>query len=41
MDTSVSKPIAVSSGEDFSIRVWNYIDLSMEVVKYFDESCVA
>ncbi|KAL2916411.1 hypothetical protein HK105_204167 [Polyrhizophydium stewartii] len=43
MDVSISKPLLVTSGTDKSVRVWNYMDNSIEVVKYFEEpaQCIA
>ena len=37
MDVSISKPIFVTSGIDKSVRVYNYLENSIEVVKFFDE----
>ena len=37
MDTCIRKPLIVTSSSDHSIRVWNYMETSSELVKYFPE----
>lgn len=37
MDVAIHKPLIVTSGADKSIRVWNYLENTLEVTKYFQE----
>lgn len=37
MDIASHKPLIITSGSDRSIRVWNYIENALEVIKYFPE----
>ena len=37
MDVCVRKPLVVTCGIDKSVRVWNYLDSSLELMKYFPE----
>ncbi|KAI8607724.1 WD40-repeat-containing domain protein [Chytriomyces sp. MP71] len=37
MDTCIRKPLIVTCSSDKSVRVWNYMDSSSELVKYFSE----
>ena len=37
LDVCVRKPLIASCGLDRSVRVWNYLDHSLELVKYFGE----
>jgi hypothetical protein len=37
MDTCIRKPLIVTCSSDHSIRVWNYLDNTSELVKYFSE----
>jgi WD40 repeat protein len=37
MDTCIRKPLIVTCSSDKSIRVWNYLDSTSEIVKYFNE----
>ncbi|KAL2919821.1 hypothetical protein HK105_200738 [Polyrhizophydium stewartii] len=37
MDTCIRKPLIVTCSSDKSIRVWNYLETSSELVKYFAE----
>ncbi|KAJ3074808.1 Cilia- and flagella-associated protein 57 [Podochytrium sp. JEL0797] len=37
MDTCIRKPLIATCSSDKSVRVWNYIDSSSELVKYFSE----
>ncbi|KAJ3066314.1 Cilia- and flagella-associated protein 57, partial [Rhizoclosmatium hyalinum] len=37
MDTCIRKPLIATCSSDKSVRVWNYIDSSSELVKYFAE----
>ncbi len=37
MDVSTHKPLIVTSGADRSIRVWNYLENTLEVTRYFPE----
>ncbi|KAI8825817.1 WD40-repeat-containing domain protein [Fimicolochytrium jonesii] len=36
-DTCIRKPLVVTCSTDRSVRVWNYLDSSSELVKYFPE----
>ncbi|KND01929.1 uncharacterized protein SPPG_02436 [Spizellomyces punctatus DAOM BR117] len=35
MDTCIRKPLLATCGTDRSVRIWNYLDNSLEVFKYF------
>eukprot|EP00842_Homolaphlyctis_polyrhiza_P004220 jgi/Hompol1/479/HPOL_004482-RA len=37
MDTCIRKPLIVTCSSDRSIRVWNYLEATSELVKYFPE----
>lgn len=37
LDVCIRKPLIVTCGEDKSVRVWNYIERSLEIVKFFNE----
>ncbi|KAI9344641.1 quinon protein alcohol dehydrogenase-like superfamily [Obelidium mucronatum] len=37
MDTCIRKPLIATCSSDKSVRVWNYLDSSSELVKYFAE----
>lgn len=37
MDTCIRKPLIVTCSSDHSIRVWNYLDNTSELIKYFPE----
>ena len=37
MDTCIRKPLIVTSSSDHSLRVWNYLDNTSELIKYFPE----
>ncbi|ORZ30369.1 WD40-repeat-containing domain protein [Catenaria anguillulae PL171] len=37
MDTCVRKPLVVTCSADRSVRVWNYMDATSELIKYFPE----
>ena len=37
MDVCVRKPLVVTCGIDKSVRVWNYIENTLELMKYFPE----
>ena len=37
MDTCIRKPLIVTSASDHSVRVWNYLDSTSELIKYFPE----
>ena len=41
IDTSISKPLMVTSSMDNSIRIWNYVDNTIEVIKFFDEPALS
>ena len=44
LDVCIRKPLVVTCGVDTSVRVWNYLDKTLELLKYFpsEESfCVA
>ncbi len=41
MDVASNKPLIITSGSDRSIRVWNYIENTLEVVKYFPEEAIS
>jgi len=41
MSTAVRKPFIATLGIDGSIRVWNYIEKSLEIVKYFPEGATS
>ncbi|KAJ3354153.1 Cilia- and flagella-associated protein 57 [Entophlyctis luteolus] len=37
MDTCIRKPLIATCSNDKSVRIWNYLDSSNELVKYFSE----
>jgi WD40 repeat protein len=37
MDTCSKKPIVVTCGADRSVRIWNYLENTLEVSKVFDD----
>ncbi|KAJ3089419.1 Cilia- and flagella-associated protein 57 [Quaeritorhiza haematococci] len=37
MDTCIRKPLIVTCSSDRSVRVWNYLEMTCELVKYFPE----
>ena len=37
LDVCLRKPLLVTCGSDKSVRVWNYVDHSLETVKFFNE----
>lgn len=37
MDVCIRKPLVVTCGEDNSVRIWNYIEHSLEVMSTFNE----
>jgi len=37
LDICIRKPLAVTCGLDNTVRVWNYVERSLEVVKHFNE----
>lgn len=37
MDTCIRKPLIVTCASDHSVRVWNYLDSTSELIKYFPE----
>ncbi|KAJ3066607.1 Cilia- and flagella-associated protein 57 [Podochytrium sp. JEL0797] len=37
MDTCARKPLIATCGSDKSIRIWNYLENTIEVIKFFDE----
>ncbi|KAI9346401.1 WD repeat domain 65-like protein [Zopfochytrium polystomum] len=37
MDTCIRKPLIVTCSSDRSVRVWNYLESTSELVKYFSE----
>ncbi|KAJ3327353.1 Cilia- and flagella-associated protein 57 [Blyttiomyces sp. JEL0837] len=37
MDTCARKPLIATCGSDKSVRVWNYLENTIEVMKYFDD----
>jgi len=37
LDTCIRKPLIVTCGIDRSVRVWNYVDKALELMKYFQE----
>ncbi|KAI8618896.1 WD40-repeat-containing domain protein [Chytriomyces sp. MP71] len=37
MDTCARKPLIATCGTDKSIRIWNYIENTIEVIKFFDD----
>lgn len=37
LDVCLRKPLVVSCGLDRTVRVWNYLNQTIEVMKYFDE----
>lgn len=41
MDVASNKPLIITSGIDRSIRVWNYVENTLEVVKYFPEEAIS
>lgn len=43
MDACMTKPLLITSGSDKSIRLWNYVENTLEVVNHFEEAanCIA
>ncbi|GMH89255.1 hypothetical protein TL16_g11401 [Triparma laevis f. inornata] len=41
LDTCIWKPLVVSCGLDRSVRVWNYVEKTMELMKVFDEEALS
>lgn len=41
MDTCIRKPIIVTSSTDRSVRLWNYVDNSLVIMKYFQEDATS
>lgn len=41
MDTCIRKPLIVTCATDRSVRIWNYLDNSSELVKYFAEDPIS
>ena len=37
MDTCIRKPLVATCGLDKSVRIWNYVDKTLELYKYFNE----
>lgn len=37
MDTCIRKPLIVTCASDNTVRVWNYLDATSELIKYFPE----
>ncbi|KAJ3194367.1 Cilia- and flagella-associated protein 57 [Irineochytrium annulatum] len=37
MDTCARKPLIATCGADKSVRIWNYVENTIEVIKYFDD----
>lgn len=37
LDLSMNKPVVVTSSHDNSLRIWNYLDHGVEVVRFFEE----
>ena len=37
MDVCVRKPLVVTCGMDKSVRIWNYVEHTLEQMKYFTE----
>ncbi|KAJ3138825.1 Cilia- and flagella-associated protein 57 [Physocladia obscura] len=37
MDTCSRKPLIATCGNDKSIRIWNYLENTLEVIKYFED----
>ncbi|KAI9208884.1 WD40-repeat-containing domain protein, partial [Polychytrium aggregatum] len=37
MDTCARKPLIATCGQDKSVRIWNYADNSIEVVRFFED----
>lgn len=37
VDTCIKKPLVVTCSTDKSVRVWNYLDKSVELLRYFQE----
>jgi cilia- and flagella-associated protein 57 len=37
MDTCARKPLVATCGTDKSVRIWNYLENGLEVIKYFEE----
>ncbi|RKO90756.1 hypothetical protein BDK51DRAFT_37886 [Blyttiomyces helicus] len=37
MDTCARKPLIATCGADRSVRIWNYVENAIEVVKFFDD----
>jgi WD40 repeat protein len=37
MDTCIRKPLIATCSSDKSVRVWNYLENSSELIKYFPE----
>ena len=41
MDTCIRKPLIGTCSQDKSVRVWNYVDNTCDLVKYFNEEPVS
>ncbi len=41
LDTCLRKPLIATCGVDKSVRVWNYFDKSLELLKFFHEEAYA
>ncbi|GLD97629.1 hypothetical protein PINS_up006319 [Pythium insidiosum] len=41
LDTCIRKPLVVTCGLDKSVRVWNYLDKSTDIMKFFKEDTYA
>lgn len=41
MDVASHKPLIITSGSDRSIRVWNYLENTLEVIKYFPDEAIS
>jgi WD40 repeat protein len=37
LDTCIRKPLVVTCGLDKSVRVWNYVDKSTDIMKIFPD----
>ena len=41
LDTCIWKPLVVSCGLDKTVRVWNYVEKTLELMKTFDEEALS
>ena len=39
LDTCIRKPLVATCGKDKSVRIWNYLDHTIELCKHFTVDC--